>query len=64
VVFDDPASAANNGLILVATMTARLRLEALIPAGARAGSSPTMVVRGVLAATISVRDHPADAGGG
>lgn len=37
VVFDDPALVANAGLILVATLTARLGLEALIDATVRLG---------------------------
>jgi hypothetical protein len=37
VVFDDPALVANAGLILVATLTARLGLEALVDATVRLG---------------------------
>ena len=37
VVFDDQALVANAGLILVATLTARLGLEALVDATVRLG---------------------------
>lgn len=41
VFFDDPAVFANAGLILVATLTARLGLEALVDATVRLGRCET-----------------------